>query len=529
MTENDPATAEFSIVLTAQPVNDVFVDIINNDSTEKTLSDTSLTFTNSNWNVSQTIIINSVDDFLIDGDQNTSITARINAASDPAFLSLPPEDRQVLTIDDDLGDFTISDVSGNLKEEALGDLVTFTVSLTAIPSSDVIIDFSGNDSTEATIVNPTVTFNSTNWNIPQTINLQVVDDFIFDENQTSTITGSVSSSSDASFTGAADKSVDVITEDNEVVDIIVNVLDNLTSESGDTGSFEINLTTEPLSDVFIELTSTNELEGVLSTSVISFNATNWNIPQVVTVTGVDDDPPVSDGAADYIIITGNVSSTDDNYGLLDGSTVDDVNMSNQDNDSPGIILTVLNDDFSTSESGDYVVVQFSLLSKPDGGESVTIPLSLDGPANEMDLSADSITILADNWDNPSSNVVTITGIDELFADGNQELILITGDPTSVSPFYDAIGADDVSNPTLTNEDDDVAQIVFNLSDNVSENGTTSILSVSLTSAINTDVFLNFTVADNTELKIDFTELVFTKDNWNISQEIIVTGKDDSNY
>ena len=86
----------------------------------------------------------------------------------------------------------------------------------------------------------------------------------------------------------------------------------------------------------------------------------------------------------------------------------------------------------------------------------------------MDLSADSITILADNWDNPSSNVVTITGIDELFADGNQELILITGDPTSTSPFYDAIGADDVSNPTLTNEDDDVAQIVFNPFDNVSE-------------------------------------------------------------
>ena len=65
-----------------------------------------------------------------------------------------------------------------------------------------------------------------------------------------------------------------------------------------------------------------------------------------------------------------------------------------------------------------------------------------------------------------------------------------------------------------------------MSDNVSENGTTSILSVSLTSAINTDVFLNFGVADNTELIINFTELVFTKDNWNISQEIIVTGKDD---
>ena len=89
-----------------------------------------------------------------------------------------------------------------------------------------------------------------------------------------------------------------------------------------------------------------------------------------------------------------------------------------------------------------------------------------------------------------------------------------------------LGADDVSNPTLTNEDDDVAQVVFNLSDNVSENGTTSIPAVSLTSAINTDVFLNFGVADITELLINFSELVFTKDNWNINQEIIVTGKDD---
>ena len=58
------------------------------------------------------------------------------------------------------------------------------------------------------------------------------------------------------------------------------------------------------------------------------------------VTGIDDDPPVSDGAIDFVVVTGNVSSTDTNYNKLDGSTIDDVSMSNQDNDSPGIILTV---------------------------------------------------------------------------------------------------------------------------------------------------------------------------------------------
>ena len=45
-------------------------------------------------------------------------------------------------------------------------------------------------------------------------------------------------------------------------------------------------------------------------------------------------------------------------------------MTNQDNDAPGILVTILNDDFTTSESGDIVIVQFSLLSKPNGGADV---------------------------------------------------------------------------------------------------------------------------------------------------------------
>ena len=526
VTENNPETAEFSIVLTSQPLSNVYVDIINNDSTEKTLSTVSLTFTNSNWNVSQTITISSEDDTLIDGDQNTSITAQINAASDPAFLALAPENRSVITIDDDIGDFVLSEVNGNLKEEPPLNSVSFTVTLTAEPSSDVTIDFTSSDLSEATIINPSLTFSSLNWNIPQTVNLQSVDDLIFDDNQTTIITGSVSSSSDISFTGAEDKTVEVITEDNEEVGVVVNVLDNLTSESGDTGSFEIYLDTEPIAEVFIDLSSSNEQEGVLATPVISFNSSNWNIPQRIIVTGIDDDPPVSDGAIDYVIVTGNVSSTDTNYNKLDGSTIDDVSMSNQDNDSPGIILTVVDDDFSTSESGDYVVVQFSLLSKPIGGESVNIPLSLEGPINEMILSTNSLTILADNWNLPGSNVVTITGVDDFFADGNQEITLITGDPTSGDSFYENIEAEEVSNPILTNEDDDIAQLLISLTDNVSENGTNSILNVRLTSQINEDVILNIDVLDESELIVVLSELVFTKDNWNIDQQIIITGKDD---
>ena len=247
------------------------MDIINNDSTEKTLSTVSLTFTNSNWNVSQTITISSEDDTLIDGDQNTSITAQINAASDPAFLALADETRSVITVDDDIGDFVLSEVNGNLKEELPINSVSFTVTLTAEPLTDVIIDFASGDITEATLINSSLTFNSLNWNIPQTVNLQGVDDLIFDDDQTTIITGSVSLSSDASFTGAEDKTVEVITEDNDEVGVIVNILDNLTSESADVGSFEIYLDTEPIADVYINLSSSNEQEGVLVSPEISFN------------------------------------------------------------------------------------------------------------------------------------------------------------------------------------------------------------------------------------------------------------------
>ena len=95
----------------------------------------------------------------------------------------------------------------------------------------------------------------------------------------------------------------------------------------------------------------------------------------------------------------------------------------------------------------------------------------------MILSTNSVTILADNWNLPNLNVVTITGVDDFIADGNKKITLVTGNPTSGDSFYENIEAEDVSNPILINEDDDIAALLINLTDDVSENGTTSILSV----------------------------------------------------
>ena len=65
--------------------------------------------------------------------------------------------------------------------------------------------------------------------------------------------------------------------------------------------------------------SSNEAEGVISTESITFNSANWNEPQTVTVTGVDDS--VADGDKTYQIVTAPAVSADRNYSGLNAADV----------------------------------------------------------------------------------------------------------------------------------------------------------------------------------------------------------------
>ena len=61
-----------------------------------------------------------------------------------------------------------------------------------------------------------------------------------------------------------------------------------TTEAGGTATFTVVLTSRPVADVTIGLSSSDTTEGTVSPSSLTFTSANWNIPQTVTVTGVDD-------------------------------------------------------------------------------------------------------------------------------------------------------------------------------------------------------------------------------------------------
>lgn len=104
-----------------------------------------------------------------------------------------------------------------------------------------------------------------------------------------------------------------------------------TTEAGGTAQFTVVLNSAPAADVFIAVTSSDTTEGLPSVSQLIFTPNNWNIPQTVTVTGVDD--ALIDGNVAYSIIMSNTVSADLNWL---GVNVPNVSLRNLDNDTTGL-------------------------------------------------------------------------------------------------------------------------------------------------------------------------------------------------
>ena len=106
----------------------------------------------------------------------------------------------------------------------------------------------------------------------------------------------------------------------------------ITTESGDTATFEISTNTPPDAAVEVPLSSSNATEGTVPDSV--WLPAGSTTPISVTVTGVDDAD--IDGDIDFVIITGDPESTDLRYDFLEAEHVDDVSVTNWDMDAPRI-------------------------------------------------------------------------------------------------------------------------------------------------------------------------------------------------
>lgn len=98
-TENG-GTAFFEVVLGTQPTADVSVGLSSSDTTEGTVSVSTLTFTTANWDTAQSVTVSGVDDNVDDGDVRYNIVTTVST-SDPVYSQLNPDDVSVTNSDND--------------------------------------------------------------------------------------------------------------------------------------------------------------------------------------------------------------------------------------------------------------------------------------------------------------------------------------------------------------------------------------------------------------------------------------------
>ncbi|MCP4859444.1 MAG: hypothetical protein GY903_33670 [Fuerstiella sp.] len=131
-------TASFSVILEAEPVTNVVIEIGSGDASEATVAPAMLTFTKNNWNTGQAVTVSGVDDADHDGDQSTVVTVSVKAAtSDDAFDSLPDQTVTVATTDDETGPPAVGDVDGDTDFDAND---SFLIQLVKLSGTDAQID-----------------------------------------------------------------------------------------------------------------------------------------------------------------------------------------------------------------------------------------------------------------------------------------------------------------------------------------------------------------------------------------------------
>ncbi|MFO1326856.1 MAG: Calx-beta domain-containing protein [Rubrivivax sp.] len=497
-------TATFTVRLSAQPTSNVSVAVGSDDTGEGTVGPSALTFTPANWNQAQTVTVTGADDPLLDGDIGYGVDLETSSA-DGDFDALSGS--VSLTNDDDDGaGLVLGSVSRHTTEA--GQTATFTVRLAAQPTADVTVDVASDDTGEGTAGPATLTFTSVNWNQAQTVTVTGADDTVVDGHIGYHVTLE-SGSADAAF-DALDGSVAVVNDDNDSGAMVIGRVSGATSESGRSASFTVRLSHEPASPVTVSTRVLDAGEGRVGPATLTFTAANWNQPQTVTVTGVDD--PVVDGPITHGVRL-ETSAAEPGFDHV----VAVVPVTNLDNDEARLVVSAPTR--HTSETGTTATFTVQLSSKPNGVVDVQLGT---GDPYEGRLSTDTLSFGASDWNRPQT--VTVTGVDDDLVDGAVAWT-VSALAASSDENYDGRNA----RITVINDDDEVAGLVVDRGSaplQVAEREGSARFTVRLAGPPQQPVTVHVSDDDGTEGSAGPRDLVFDAGNWNRPQTVTVVGVDD---
>ncbi len=526
-----PFEATYTVVLDAIPSNDVKIGLKSSDAEAATVSPSTLTFTTNNWETAQTVTVTGVDDDVaqISAREATISHSATSNDSDYNKISIASISVEIFN-DTDEASFRVTqsnDPTSVTEASGAGNTDTHMVILTSEPTDDVTVEVDSDDTEAATVSPATLTFTAANWNIEQTVTVTGVDDDLDNtgDQRIATITYTSISSDDTYNNRSSEVMVTVTDEDVTGATIMQSNGTTIVTEAAgaaNTDTYTIVLDSKPAANVeIVPVKFDGTIQAVtISPATLIFTTIIWDIPQTVTVTGVDDDD--DNGGNQVTHIRHDVTSTDSQYNQI---TIDQVTATLVDNERVSGV-TVDQSDGSTSvteATGDGNTDTYTIVLDGEPTHTVTIAVSSDDTLIAT-VSAATLTFTTTNYS--TAQTVTVTGVDDKVDQGSNRSTTISHIGTSDDIGYN-IPFDNVS---VTLVDDDVAAVTkSSASISVTEaagDGNTGTYTVVLDSKPTHTVTVAVASGAKAIATVSPAALTFTTTNYNTAQTVTVTGVDD---
>jgi hypothetical protein len=394
-------------------------------------------FTPADWSTPQTVTVGAFNDFVAEGAHTAAITHSA-ASADTGYGGIAIADVIAGITDNDAAGVLVTETGGGTAVAEGGSTDGFTVALASEPTGEVTVTVdpdvqTGLGSGYGTAI--ALFFNAANWNVERPVTVAAADDFVDEGAHTSTIACSVSSG-DPFYDGigVADIVVDVSDNDSAAIAITESSGSTAVTEGGAGDTYTVVLESQPVNDVTITVTPDSGLDvgaGAGAAIVLTFNDVDWDVPQVVNVTGADDDVQTADRSS---TITHSVASPDANY---DGMILDNIVAAVAEDDVAGVVVAESGGTTEVIEGG--VTDSYTLVLSSEPLTDVLIEITPDG---QTDLGAGAATAItrtftAANW--MVAQTILVTAVDDA-ARENTHNSFITHRVGSGDDHYQGIAA-----------------------------------------------------------------------------------------
>ncbi len=271
--------AVYTVVLGRRPSGNVTVTV-SGASGDVTVSPGSLTFTRSNWDTAQTVTVRAAED----ADAVADSVTLTHEASGGGYGSVEIADVSVRVTDNDEAGIALTPTELMVDEGGSG---TYTLALTSEPTAEVTVEIAG-AAGDITVAPASLGFTAANWNAAQTVTVSAAEDAdaVAD---TATLTHEVSG---GDYDAVKADAVAVQVTDNDKAGVTVTPTELTVDEDG-SGTYTVVLTSEPTGPVTVTPASSDAGAATVS-EALSFTAANWDTPQTVTVSGVEDEDSLAD-------------------------------------------------------------------------------------------------------------------------------------------------------------------------------------------------------------------------------------------